>query len=95
MSDNKPNPATNTLKLIQKPLAIVTDGHVVNIHNDNNGELIFFQISEKVGNELHAIGVTNIRMTVEQFKILKTVIENTLKDYEEKKQKETAKAKAK
>ena len=71
------------LKLLSKPLSLSTDGHLITVKDDNSAEIIFFQINGLENNTLEAVGIANLRMTVEQLKALSNAIINTIKTHED------------
>ncbi len=81
-SKHKQNHKNLPLKFTQRQGAYAIDGHGINVRSKNNIELNFIQIQNKHNNHIDAIGVTAVRMNIEQMKSLYNDLKNALKDIE-------------
>ena len=86
---NKP-----TIKINAIPLAVAIDGHSIALSGEG-GSLVFFQTfpGQKIDNEIEAVGVVNLRLSIKQFKGLKDALEKTIADHEAKLERDRQKAK--
>lgn len=72
------------LKLLSKPPTLAVDGNAIGLNDKNYGDLTFFQIAQKVDNIVQANGVASIRMTLEQFKLLRDSLIKVIEEHEKK-----------
>ena len=73
------------LKLLSKPITVAVDGHSINITDRDIADLLFFQVSQQVGEILEANGVASIRMTLSQLKEFKDILTKIIAEHEAKK----------
>lgn len=72
------------LKLLSKPPTLAVDGNFIGLNDKNYGDLTFFQISNQTKEVVEANGVASIRMTLEQFKLLRDSLIKVIGEHEKK-----------
>lgn len=72
------------LKLLSKPPTLAVDGNFIGLNDKNYGDLTFFQISNQTDEIVEANGVSSVRMTLEQFKLLRDSLIKIIEEHEKK-----------
>ncbi|MCL5019779.1 MAG: hypothetical protein M1426_04840 [Patescibacteria group bacterium] len=75
------------LKLLSKPPTLAVDGNFIGLNDKNYGDLTFFQISNQTDKVVEANGVASIRMTLEQFKLLRDSLIKVIDEHQKKTEK--------
>ncbi len=72
------------ITIISKPIGIASDGNAINVQENGNVELIFFQIVQKLEHELQVQGVANIRMNIGQLEQFMRICNQAISEYKKK-----------
>lgn len=75
------------IRIVNKPLALATDGNGIMIKSDDQAEVMFFQITNETKEHIDAVVTGVFRMTLGQLKALEDSIKNTITQHEKSKTK--------